>query len=1272
MKGWFRITTTRVLAIVGVLVIALALALGALRLVIAQLPGYQDELKAWVTAELGVEARFAGLDTRLGLRGPELDLRGVRLRAVGADRPFLDARSASLTVDPWALVKGQVALSRLTVEGARLGIERTSDGELRVQGLQPEDGAAPDFVSLIPESIDVVIRDSELIYSDRPQGRSWQFADLELALVRGPTGLDAEARATPQAGIGERLNVSVEQAITSGDVSVRVELEDADMAALSRLVPAELETGLQGRGDLDLVVHWTAGVIEELRAEVALADVGLGEIDDAYEEVGFSAGWSRLDESGFLLEFDDMVLARAGQAWPGGGQASIRTSGRRTTVTADFIRLEDLWPAIDAAAAAEWVSAEVVDRWTALDLQGDVSELSVVVDDGGADVVEFSGQFSDLTVAPQENIPGFRGLSGQIRSGAGGGTLQLTSTAAELHWPAFIDAVVGGGELAGTIVWRRGQDGVRVLGDDLRFDVFGEPLSASVEISIPEDSEVPYLDLHAQIGSVDISDAKTLLPESLLPPSVSRWLQAALQGGTIEATEVEFTGGLSDFPFDDGSGQLRIVADVDNAVIEFINDWPRAEALTGQIEFINAGFSAAGSGSVLGSRSEDMRVAIADMRAPLFELNATVAGPLSNTLEFVQTAPLISRHLGTGFDRLNALQGAAATALDLELPLLDFASYALEGRIAIADGELSLTGFGPEATEVNGVLEISNSSVSATDINAVFLGGPATASVMPSSEPGYRTTLEVAGETTPEFVFSAFSLPLREMVEGQTLWSGRLMLPRTESSEPGPLRIEIESNLSGVALAFPPPLAKPPGEPVNLRLAFEVDGSRALVIDGNLGASRRFDFRLDRRDDRFALSRGALAFGGDDPVLPLRDGIVVHGRVPSLQLDQWLSLGRSANVQQARPLFYSADLEIGEFGAFGQQLGTTTLAVGRGDRVWDIEIESGAIAGRVEVPQALRSRSPIIADMDRVYLELGDSSLDATGLDPREMPGLRLRANEFGFGPRELGQVEADVVPEADGLRLASLTSTTQNFTMTASGSWLGSADASESRFSASVSSQAVSSTLQQLGIDPVVEGESGELTAQIDWQGPPSARWLDHVNGEVALRINTGSLVEVDPGAGRVVGLMSIAALPRRLLLDFRDVFNKGFSFDEITGSFVLEDGDAYTDNLKLSGPAAEIGVIGRTGLRDRDYQQQAVVTAEPGNVLPTVGGLLGGPGVGAALLLFTRIFKEPLKGIGRAAYCVTGSWDAPEVERMDQDGEEVNSCIAMPAWMVEPVDGG
>jgi uncharacterized protein YhdP len=133
------------------------------------------------------------------------------------------------------------------------------------------------------------------------------------------------------------------------------------------------------------------------------------------------------------------------------------------------------------------------------------------------------------------------------------------------------------------------------------------------------------------------------------------------------------------------------------------------------------------------------------------------------------------------------------------------------------------------------------------------------------------------------------------------------------------------------------------------------------------------------------------------------------------------------------------------------------------------------------------------------------------------------------------------------------------------------------------------------------------------------------------------------------MLGLFSVAALPRRLALDFSDLTDKGLAFDVIQGDFDLREGNAYTNNLLLRGPAAEIGIAGRTGFGSRDYDQTAVVTGNLGASLPVAGALAGGPAVGAALLLFSQVFKEPLKGMTRGYYRITGPWDNPTVERVD-----------------------
>jgi uncharacterized protein YhdP len=463
-----------------------------------------------------------------------------------------------------------------------------------------------------------------------------------------------------------------------------------------------------------------------------------------------------------------------------------------------------------------------------------------------------------------------------------------------------------------------------------------------------------------------------------------------------------------------------------------------------------------------------------------------------------------------------------------------------------------------------------------------------------------------------------------------------------------------------MALKFPAPLMKSPGEPSNLQVMFEFPGNEQMQVVGNLGATRRFVLDFLGAQDGYRLERGSVQFGGGQPEPAPRQGVTVRGSLPMLDFSEWIALAKGATLPASESLLVDAELEFAELFVFGQQLGSSRFSARRGEDAWHLALDSEAIAGRITVPLQLRSRPQIVADMERLYLASGNGNGGGLGVDPRDLPGLSLRAQVFGLGELNLGAVKAELQADPLGLRLVSFESTNQFLSVAGSGSWLSGPDGSDTRIALNMVSTNVAGALGTLGLDPVIEGKVADVTASVHWPGPPSANWLDHVNGDVALRVETGSMLDLDPGAGRVVGLMSIVALPRRLALDFRDVFKQGLVFDEIAGDFNLIDGNAFTDNLKLTGPGAEIGIVGRTGLRDRDYEQQAIVTAEPGKILPTVGGLLGGPGVAAALLIFTRIFKEPLRGIGQASYCIKGTWEEPTVERLSAEQIQRNALCA------------
>jgi uncharacterized protein (TIGR02099 family) len=671
-------------------------------------------------------------------------------------------------------------------------------------------------------------------------------------------------------------------------------------------------------------------------------------------------------------------------------------------------------------------------------------------------------------------------------------------------------------------------------------------------------------------------------------------------------------------------------------------------------------------------------VAIGDLRVGDFSLQADTIGGLDQVLAFLNGAPLIARYLGEDFARLEAPGGTGAVSLDLSIPLRDRAAYRLTAGLEIIDGELAYRGFGPHVSEIQGSLTLAEGVLRGDGVQAIFLDGPVTASVGAADLAGYRARIDLEGEVTIDAVVDAFNLPYDELLAGQTAWQGSLLLPSAAGAQSLPTKITVASNLSGVALRFPEPFAKPPGEPTSLELNLTFPRG-ALAIDGYLGATRRFavDFDATPAAARpFAFRRAALQFGGALAEFRAEEGVTLNGSLPKLSVDDWLTLSRSESGGEAASgnwsgAFAGVDLDVAEFSVFGQRLGSTRVSARRRTDDWQLEVDSGAIAGTLLVPIDLRGEPRVVAIMRRLYLNAGDGSAGAmSDLDPRELPGLQLHADEFGIGQRQVGRLDAEILADPLGLRLVSFESATDSFTAQGSGGWFVGDEGATTRFAVGIHSTNVGQMLTQLGIAPFVDAETAEVTASLHWPGPPSGSWLDHIEGDLALRAEKGSLVDVEPGgAGRAAGLLSISALPRRLALDFRDVFNRGFVFDDITADFVIVDGNAYTDNLKLTGPVAEVGLIGRTGLRDRDYRQQVVVTAEPGKVLPTVGALLAGPQVAAALLIFTRIFKKPLGGIGRASYCVTGTWAEPTVERLtDEQLEEGAVCAELPPNVAIP----
>jgi uncharacterized protein YhdP len=268
--------------------------------------------------------------------------------------------------------------------------------------------------------------------------------------------------------------------------------------------------------------------------------------------------------------------------------------------------------------------------------------------------------------------------------------------------------------------------------------------------------------------------------------------------------------------------------------------------------------------------------------------------------------------------------------------------------------------------------------------------------------------------------------------------------------------------------------------------------------------------------------------------------------------------------------------------------------------------------------------------------------------DPRELPSIAADVGDFAWQDRRFGRLVAQVDRVPQGLRLARLATEAKSFKLSGTGSWLAEGDGSRTRLALEFSSTNLATTARELGYRDVVDAKRAHATASLAWSGGPAEDVIARMDGSVRLELDDGQLRGVEPGAGRVLGLMSVLELPRRLTLDFRDVTQEGLAFHKVRGDFDVRAGNAYTQNLLLKGPAVDVGVVGRTGLAAQDYDQTVVVSGNTSGPITVAGALAGGPVGAAGALLISQIFKGQLQGLTRMYYRVTGPWSDPKVERI------------------------
>jgi uncharacterized protein (TIGR02099 family) len=1260
----------------GLLGLLLLLML-ALKLALDRAPAYQAEIQQWLHTQTGYHIAFAAVSPSFRWYGPELHFERLELRSKDDRRILARAAGGRVAADIWQLISsGKLLAGRIELDSPNIKITRLGPTSF---ALASEIKLGSNESSLETLTLDDLPAGKLAIRHAVVTMQNWNSAlpqlalrDVNLDVRRGDAGLSVLFNAHLPPALGGVLSIS-------GNAHGRGDLELLDWTALAwardisfpgwRLLLPEFLSRLDaGSGAFDLAARGTGRILTHADLDFTAQGV-VTQLKD-----GPSAKFEQI--SGALS------VLHTGDRWSlSGKRVRALRSGRRDPDS----QFDVSWRGseaglLDLRARASYLRADTLlplggllpdkavrDRLREIAPTGEWTDTVIALSRVSATDpwrLQIQAKFRDVGFAPVGRSPGLRGLTGTIAGTESGGHVTIDTRSALFSWPTQFSQPVDLEALKTTLYWKRTSEELLVATPDWTMSNRDAAVRGKVAWAVPADGSSPVLTLVATVENGNAANARNYLPRERIAPPALVWLDRAFVAGHLSRANVVLRGPIRHFPFRDGSGLFLARCALDGMTLDYSEGWPRAENLAVHAEFRNEGLTAhLLSGRVGGASIESADARFADFKTGELEIHVRAGGDAADALTLLRASPLdaSAEHAFSGVEAKGPMQ----SKVDLFLPFKDFVHRRVLVHGRLEGVTLGRPGSTVTATDLNGDFDIDGAQVAGADVRGRILGGTFQMQARaPRNRPLTRTQLEFRGTLNGDALRAALALPAGIAIGGQTDWRAALKMAPEPNRERS---LRISSSLVGLEMKLPAPLDKAADAPMPSWLDIQwpaVGGPQGRLALGSVVSG---SYALESNANGVRLARLALSFGAGEPNSSDAQNFNVGGSVTRLDLAGWLNLNLAAkNAKPVSDYLRTAKLNVAELDYLGLAFRDVSLDLAAAEGGWRITVGGPNVVGTITLPAAANSSEPW--DLQFEHLRFAVPSVDGPGTgrgaggaasedhassslgtlgDPHSIPAINFHAEDLTAGERHFGEVRATLLKLDDGISLEHVTVTNPSFSISAQGEWRGKG-AGSGRIAGTLISSDVQNTLQQLGYAEVIQAKTGRMDFDLNWDGAPTADALSGATGHVQLSLEKGQIAGLKPGAGRVLGLASIAALPRRLALDFSDLTDKGLAFDTVRGDFDLRDGNAYTENVLVKGPAAEIGLIGRVGLKNKDYDQTAVVTGSLGSSPLPLAGFVGGPVVGAAVLVFTQVFKQPLKGLARGYYRITGSWDNPIVERI------------------------
>jgi len=890
--------------------------------------------------------------------------------------------------------------------------------------------------------------------------------------------------------------------------------------------------------------------------------------------------------------------------------------------------------------------------------QGLISDWSLAanVDDNATSLTEAVLQTRDVAIDPVDKFPGVRGLSVDVNFQQGVGQAVFDNRDIQLTIPSLFDNELPVINANGSVLFSQHKNIWKVVGEDFELSSLDFNTSTTFSLDTTDENKM-LLDLHTTVANANLNNISKYYPTRVMKPKLAKWMQMAIVEGDIVRGRVELKGDLKNFAPARGEGHFYAESDVVGATVKFRPDWPPVKEVDGNVSLTARSMRGrVYKGGIRSAQFNDARLHIADFKDPLLTLQTNAIGPLSDMLDFAQTGPLAPK-IGAFFGEATG-SGTSRVAFDLAIPLRPGQRERLvvNGETVLDNAQISMDKFGIDLDSATGNIGFNRRGLVIDDLKVRYGGLPLEINATQKTN-GVQTInrLSVDGPVAMSTLMDAHGIPLVEQFEGESNWKLNIDITRdTPTSDP---RVELNasSKLLGTEFKLPAPLTKSAGKEHSVAVYKNFStGDKDWWIDLENTLKGRVRIAPDGKLESMALALG----GSNSTVLPWR-GVAVHGEVDQLEALEWFYLAQNIAGQgdpegEQFPLF--AKLDAKNLKIKDELLGETLYIAYRDGKNQIHRVENPLVSGELISRFDRQPDEALVLRLDRLnkdfltsFADDNESGMTATSYAPQDLPPLDVTVSELKWNNWRLERLAMRTQPTEAGLRIVALTARQQSMRLSGGGRWNYVGGLHSTSIDLNASFEDFGDTISSIsGVRSFADGQ-GEAGLSLTWNGPAVSPDLTALTGSIVFHLREGRILTVEPGAGRILGLFALQALPRRLTLDFRDITKTGLEFTNMSGNLGISNGKATANAIAVTGPVAEILIRGDTDFIAATYDQTIDVLPRVSGALPLLGVLSGGAAAGVTALLADGLLRGigvNLDELGRRRLSLTGSWDNPQWE--------------------------